>query len=311
LDGLKASIEITAGFTVSEAGMEVPLGNVAVTLTFALAVTASVAALKVPLLALLAMLKLAGTVTADVLLLISVTVKPAGGAGPLRINVPTDEAPPVTEFGLKLKDMITGGFTVSMPVMLLAPSVAVTVTIFAVGTPTVVAVNVCEVLPPAIDTLAGTVTDGSELFRAMLIPPAGAAPLIATVPVELVPPVTVVGLKLTPVMVTDEGITVTFPLTVVEPSVAMTVTGVELATVPAVTTNVWLFWLAGTTTFAGVGKADVLLLLRVMVSPPAGAAPDRVTVPVLICPETTLEGLNDNIVSAGGFTPIVAVMKGP
>ena len=61
--------------------------------------------------------------------------------------------------------------------------------------------------------------------------------MIVTVPVEFVPPVTAAGLKLTPVTVT-EGTTVTFPFTVVEPVVAMTVTGVELATAPAVTTKV-------------------------------------------------------------------------
>lgn len=240
LVGLKASMEITAGFTVSDAGMEVPLGSVAVTLTVALAITARVVALKVPLLALLAMLKLPGTVTAAVLLLISVTVSPAGGAGPLRTTVPTDGVPPVTVFGLKLNDMITGGFTVSVPPMLLAPSVAVTVEIFCVGTPTVVAVNVCEEFPAAMATPPGTVTDGSELFKLTVIPPGGAAPLIVTVPVELVPPVTVAGLKLTPVIVTVEGMTVTFPVTIVAPSVAVTVTAVELATAPEVTTNVWL-----------------------------------------------------------------------
>jgi len=46
------------------------------------------------------------------------------------------------------------------------------------------------------------------LAKPTAVPPAGAAELIVTVPVELVPPVTVTGLKLTPVTVGPEALPV-------------------------------------------------------------------------------------------------------
>jgi len=147
--------------------------------------------------------------------------------------------------------------------MLLAPRVAVTITFFIVATPTVVAVKVCEVFPAPTVTFAGTVTDGSELLRETISPPAGAAWLIVTVPVELVPPVTVPGLKLTPDTVV-KGTTVTFPMTMVAPVVAVTITGVEEATEAPVAVKVCELMFAGTTTVAGTGNA-VELLLRLTV----------------------------------------------
>jgi len=235
--GLNVRLATTAGMTVSGAVREAPLGKVAVMPTIVLAATASDVALNVPLLALPAMLKLAGTVAAPVLLLIKVTVKPDGGAGPVNTSVPTETAPPVTVPGLKLNDMMAAGFTVRVPLMLLAPSVPVTITFFTVATPTVVAEKLCDAVPEEITMLAGTVTDGSELLMAMVTPPAGAAWLRVTVTVELVPPCTVVGFNVTPVTVT-EGATVTVPGTLIEPVEAVTVTGVELPTGPAVTMNV-------------------------------------------------------------------------
>ena len=308
--GLNETAMTTAGFTVRAAGRAVPLGNVAVMLGLVLAGTASVVTLNVPLLFPPAILKLAGTVAAPVLLLINVTVNPEGGAGPVSTSVPTDPVPPVTGFGLSVSDMMPAGLTTRLPLILLAPSVAVTITVFVVATPTVVAVNVCEELPPAMLTLAGTVTDRSELFNVTVTPPVGAGWLSVTVPVELVPPVTVPGLKLTPATV-SEGTTVALPETVVPLAVAMTVTAVELATEPPVTMKVTEFEFAGTVTFAGVGKAVVLLLIRATVIPPAGATPVSVTVPVVICPETTFVGLKASDDTTGGFTVSGAVRVGP
>jgi len=74
--------------------MLLPLGSVAVKFTTVLAATGNDEALNVPLVAPPAMLKLAGAVATLVLLLITVTVKPAAGAGPLRTTVPIEPAPP-------------------------------------------------------------------------------------------------------------------------------------------------------------------------------------------------------------------------
>ena len=235
--GLKDSIVTTGGITVSMPDRNVPLGSVAVMLTLAVAAMGSVVTLKVPLVAPPAILKLAGTVAAAALLLIKVTVKPVGGAGPLKTNVPTEPMPPVTETGLNVSDEMTAGLTVNVPFTLLAPSVAVTVTTVCVATPTVVAVNVCDVLPAGTVTVPGTVTDGLPLFKETVIPPAGATWLIVTVPVELVPPVTAAGVKLR-IVTAVGGSTVTLAVTMVVPVVAVTVTGVEVATAPPVTMNV-------------------------------------------------------------------------
>ncbi len=128
--GLKESVVTTGavadGETVSPADMAEPLGSVAVMLTLAAAVTASVVTLKAPLVAPPAMLKLAGTVAAVVLLLVRVTRKPAAGAGPLRITVPTELLPPVSEPGLNDKDASVAGLTVKVLLRLFPLSVAFT-----------------------------------------------------------------------------------------------------------------------------------------------------------------------------------------
>lgn len=59
----------------------------------------------------------------------------------------------------------------------------------------VVTVKVAEVAPAATVTLAGTVARVLLLVSEMVAPPAGAALLSFTVPVEGEPPTTVVGLR--------------------------------------------------------------------------------------------------------------------
>jgi hypothetical protein len=60
----------------------------------------------------------------------------------------------------------------------------------------VLTVNVCDAAPSAKTTLAGTVaSDVLELVRFTVAPPAGAAAESVTVPVDVPPPTTVVGLS--------------------------------------------------------------------------------------------------------------------
>ncbi len=162
--GSMETVVTTGGSTVTVADMFVPVGSVAVMLTSTVVATGDVATRKSPLVAPPAMVKPAGTNAAG-LLVIKLTVKPAGGAGPLKTKVPTKFMPPVTELGFSVSERTLAGLTVNMPFTLLAPSVAVTVTIVAVVTPTVVAVNVCDVPCAGIKTLAGTVTAGLELLK--------------------------------------------------------------------------------------------------------------------------------------------------
>jgi len=65
-----------------------------------------------------------------------------------------------------------------------------------VATGLVVTVNVAVVAPATTVTLAGTCAAGVLLRdRVTTAPPAGAGPLNVTVPVEEVPPITEVGLR--------------------------------------------------------------------------------------------------------------------
>ncbi len=66
-----------------------------------------------------------------------------------------------------------------------------------VVTTLVVTVNVRLVDPAATVTLAGTVAAAESSERVTTVPPAGAAELSRTVPVEDAPPTTVVGLSVT------------------------------------------------------------------------------------------------------------------
>jgi len=63
---------------------------------------------------------------------------------------------------------------------------------------------------------------------------------------------------------------------------------------------------AGTVTLAGTVAADVLLLLSVTVTPPVGAGPFSVTVPVDVPPGATDVGFKLNELGVGVLTVNVA-----
>ena len=64
-----------------------------------------------------------------------------------------------------------------------------------VATALVVTLKVALVAPAPTVTLDPTWADGSLLESVTVAPPVGAAPLSVNVPVELFPPITLVGLK--------------------------------------------------------------------------------------------------------------------
>jgi hypothetical protein len=74
-------------------------------------------------------------------------------------------------------------------------------------TAVVAIVNWAELLPALTVTVAGRVVAPLLSERATTIPPAGAGAERVTIPVELVPPVTVVGLSESPLSATG-GVTV-------------------------------------------------------------------------------------------------------
>ena len=84
------------------------------------------------------------------------------------------------------------------------------------------------------------------------------------------------------------------------------VTVAELPTTFVVTVNVALVAPAATVTLAGTVATPVLLLVSATATPPAGAGPFNVTVPVDGLPPTTVVGFkpSDDTASAGATVSI-------
>jgi hypothetical protein len=149
----------------------------------------------------------------------------------------------------------------------LLPSVAVIVAVVVVVTDVVVTVKFALVDPAATVTLLGTVAEELLLLKLTTVPPEGAAALSFTVPVELLPPVTLVGLNVTEeTVVPQELAALTFKLvdTVAPPDCpymgATTPKVSQLVPIEKLT----LVWPAGTVTVMGsfiVSTAAVLLKL--------------------------------------------------
>lgn len=177
------------------------------------------------------------------------------------------------------------------------------------ATAVVVTENVAVVCPAATVTLAGTVADVLLLPSATTAPPVGATAVNVTVPSELVPPVTAVGLNDTEEIVTGTatGLTVKVALPLLVPNVPVMVTVVTVVTAVVVTENVAVVCPANTVTLAGTAATAVLLLPSVTTSPPVGATPVNVTVPVELVPPVTVVGFNDTVEIAAGFTVKVEV----
>jgi hypothetical protein len=85
--------------------------------TDALEPTAEVVIVNVPLVAPAATVTLAATCAAVVLLLVRVTTAPPDGAGPVKVTVPVDEVPPITEAGLRLTEVSAAAVTVRVAVL--------------------------------------------------------------------------------------------------------------------------------------------------------------------------------------------------
>lgn len=126
------------------------------------------------------------------------------------------------------------------------------------------------------------------LVRETTAPKGGAAPLSVNVPVEVEPPTTVLGNKLSEVKEATETVSV---VVLVFPYTPVRVTEVEEATPLVVIVKLVLVVPEAMVTLAGTWAAALLLLCNVTVTPPLGAAPFKVTVPVELFPPTTEVGL--------------------
>jgi hypothetical protein len=248
----------------------------------------------------------AGTWAAAVLLEVNVTTAPPAGAGPSRVIVPVEGAPPTTEIGSRPTEVRAGAVTVKVAVRVTLLKTAVIVTSVSALTPAVAAVKVAVVAPAATVTDAGTWAMAVLLeLRLTTKPPVGAEPLSVTVPVEAPPPSTEDGTR--PKEVRAGGVTVRVAVWLTLFRSAVIVTGVLVATGSVVVVKVAVVAPAATVTDAGTWAAAVLLELRLTTKPAAGAEPSRVTVPVEGTPPTTEVGSSATEVRPGGITVRVAV----
>jgi hypothetical protein len=148
------------------------------------------------------------------------------------------------------------------------------------------------VAPAATVTGVGTVAAARSLLEsATAAPSAGAAALRVTVPIESVPPGTLVGLRLKEERVAGVGVTRSQVPLVSPPLAPEIATYVEFVTGLVVTAKFALVAPAGTVTLAGTVATAGLLLESAITAPPSGAgAGPRFTVPVDGVPPTTLAG---------------------
>jgi len=134
-------------------------------------------------------------------------VIPVEGAGPLRVTVVVRATPPATVVGpTKPRPMKFGTATISPQLALCPFKAAETETDVFTATAVVVIGNVAERLPAGMRSVGGTTVDGSLLKSVTVVPEAGATALSVTVPVVVVPPVTVLGEMLTTLTATDAPI---------------------------------------------------------------------------------------------------------
>ena len=145
-------------------------------------------------------------------------------------------------------------------------------------TDVVFTVNVVLVVPAGIVTLVSTVAEALLLESEMTAPPAGAAEDNVTVPWEVLPPTTVVGLRAIELNAAGTGLTVSEAVRVTPLKTPDIVTGVEDETAKVFTVNVAVEEPAATVTLEST-VAAALLLESETTAPPVGAAVVSTMVP--------------------------------
>ena len=121
-------------------------------------------------------------------------VAPPAGAAPLRVTVPTDKSPPVTDVGERVSVESVSGRTLKLVDLDVPLRLAVTTANTLLDEAVVLTMNVAVVAPAGIDTNAGTETPAPVAVTETFTPPVGAPRLRVIVPVVVAPPMTVVGL---------------------------------------------------------------------------------------------------------------------
>ena len=183
------------------------------------------------------------------------------------------------------------------------PVAEIVAVVIAVTLPVAI-VNVADVFPAGMLMLAGRVASDCPAERVIKMPPRGAAALSVTLPAEVFPPTTLVGLSIRDRIV--GGVTVSDAVSTVPFRVAETVANVDVETEDVFTVNVAEDLPDGIVTDAGTVTTP-LPLFSLTTIPLDGAAPLRVTVPTELRVPVTLDGLKFNPVKTGGSIVRTAV----
>jgi len=183
------------------------------------------------------------------LLEVKVTLTPPAGAGLPSVTVPLAGVPPVTEVGAMDRANAKAGLTVRTAVAVTEPVDAEMVATVEAATFEVVTVNLAVVAPAATNTLDGTLALALFEERLTMSPPVGAFAFSVTVPVEGVPPKSVVGETETLLM--DGAQTFRAAVCELLPWVAVIVAVTEVATSFVATVKVAVVAPDGTKTLDG------------------------------------------------------------
>ena len=193
--------------------------------------------------------------------------------------------------------------TVTFTVFETAPVVAVTRPDVDTATEFVDAVNVMKVAPLGTVTVAGRFTAGLALDRVTTVPDGPAALTRLTLKFKVPKPLTEAGE--TVILVTRAVLTVITTDLETVPCEAITDPTSSTSTALVVAVKLADNAPSSTTTEAGTVTA-ALLLTKPTVIPPAGAAPDRVTLPLVDRPPLILD-TKDKVVRTGDKTVTVLV----
>jgi len=169
-------------------------------------------------------------------------------------------------------------------------------------------VNWADVEPPGIRTVPSVVTAAWLLLRLTVRPGAGAGALTVMVPREAWPTTRLVGLNVSPTIA--RGLIVRVALTLTVPSVAVIVASVWVLTARVAMLNVTDDEPAAAVTVFAT-RADDWLLLKATLSPPVGAGPVRVKVPVELTLPPTVVGFNVKLLREAGLIVKVPVAADP
>ena len=230
---------------------------------------------------------------------VMLTIHPPAGAFPVSFIVPVTVLPPTGVLLGNPIDNTRGASTFSVPVTERLPVVPVTATLLSATVTSVVAEKSTVVAFPGTVTVAGTLTSGFALINVTTVPPAGAGDCSVTIPVVIMPPVTLAGVNVTERMT---GAAITRVPDFVTPFTAARIDALTLATTGRVVTVTDAFVApAGIITVAWT-VASGMDELRLTTTPPAGAGASMVIVAVDVLPPATDVGESVTDTGAGPRT---------